>query len=271
MFSLFAIYSTILEKIIHPLTYAWNHPTMIDELKPRLFLFKPEVCCHPYNVHFLKSTSQSYPALYNWTTFPLTCLIERLWHHGCVTAKEDRYPGSTTVELCSAAERALNFMHTGNVSVIATSAMNPLWIGLSIIHDGHPCINPHIVPTLTSYPFVNRSRWPFNNKGQPTSASRGAQLRTYGQRHFNVCHAFFPKSISCTRMTCFKWSDRQSRTRSTLSMMSKTKGPTKSNAFDFVDEPKNAVTDKVERVRLCRLCQKQRDRQSRMRSTLSVI
>jgi hypothetical protein len=35
---------TILDGIIHPLTYAWNHPSILDEIKTRVFLFKPEVC-----------------------------------------------------------------------------------------------------------------------------------------------------------------------------------------------------------------------------------
>jgi hypothetical protein len=47
--------------------------------------------------------------------------------------------------------------------------------------------------------------------------------------------------------------------------------PTKSNAFDFVGTVGNDATDKVERVRLCRYCWKRCHRQSRTRSTLSVI
>jgi hypothetical protein len=92
-----------------------------------------------------------------------------------------------------------------------------------------------------------------------------------------------------------KGRDRQSRTRSTLSVAllymsyacSKGQRPTKSNAFDFVGRfalyvmcmLKRAETDKLECVRLCRSLRftchvhalKGRDRQSRMRSTLLVF
>jgi hypothetical protein len=72
--------------------------------------------------------------------------------------------------------------------------MNPLWIGLSIIHDGLPCLNPTIVPTLTSSILVNNQKWPCNSRHQPKSASQGAQIRTYTEGHFNV-------SV-CSRDTC---------------------------------------------------------------------
>jgi hypothetical protein len=144
-------------------------------------------------LYFIKA----YPALYNWTTFPLTTLLEHIWDVCHVPLDEKSHPDPTAVELCSALERALNFMHTGNVSVIATSAMNPLWIGLSVIHDGHPCINPAIVPTFTSSVLVNASRWPRNKSGQVTSASKGSQIRTYGPGHFNVCYLSFHISWIC--------------------------------------------------------------------------
>ena len=182
---------------MQPLTYAWGHPSIIEEIKPRTFLIQPDVCCSHFmawkdflNIYSLK---KAYPALYNWTTFPLTSLIERVWTVGCEYSSSQRNVEPTTLEFCSCLERALNFMHTGNVSVIATSVMNPLWIGLSVIHDGHPCINSHIVPSLTATEFVNPSRWPTNAKGQPASASRCSQIRTYGESHFNVCN-IFPES-----------------------------------------------------------------------------
>lgn len=40
------------------------------------------------------------------------------------------------IELCAAIERGLNFMHTGNAAVIASSVMTPLWIGRALIEDG---------------------------------------------------------------------------------------------------------------------------------------
>ena len=157
-------------------------------------------------------------------------MLERVWDNAHEALKHGYHPEPTTVELCSALEHALNFMHTGNVSVIATSAMNPLWIGLSVILDGHPCINPTIVPSLTSTRLVNDLQWPRNNKGQPTSASRGAQIRTYSQGHFNV---------SCFLLFSFLYASKkpqyqQSPTCWTLSLFSKITIPTKFNTLDFV-------------------------------------
>ena len=119
-------------------------------------------------------------------TYPLTCLLEHIWKIGSTAIAKKEHPDPTLVELCSSAERALNFMHTGNVAVIATSAMNPLWIGLSLIHDGLPCFNTSIVPTLGSSILVNKREWPCNSRHQPRSASQCAQIRTYSEGHFNV-------------------------------------------------------------------------------------
>ncbi|KIL64797.1 hypothetical protein M378DRAFT_178583 [Amanita muscaria Koide BX008] len=163
----------IVKKIIHPLAFAWNHPSILDEIKQRVILFKPE----------------AYPAIYNWTTFPLTRVLRRVWRVGQDFISSKRQPCPTLIELSSALERALNFMHTGNVAVIATSAMNPLWIGLAIIHDGLPCLNPALVPTLIGPNFVNVEYWPQHDNRLPKSASRCSQLRTYGEGHYNVFFA----------------------------------------------------------------------------------
>ncbi|KIL55667.1 hypothetical protein M378DRAFT_17747 [Amanita muscaria Koide BX008] len=164
---------TIIQQVIHALVFAWNHPSILEEIKSRVVIFKPE----------------AYPMLYNWTTYPLTRLLRRVWRVGQAAFTRNEKPCPTLVELCSALERALNFMHTGNVAVIATSAMNPLWIGLSIIHDGHPCLNPSIVPSVMGSTFVNVLQWPLNENRMPKSASRCAQIRTYGEGHYNTFFA----------------------------------------------------------------------------------
>lgn len=119
--------------------------------------------------------------VYNWTTYPLTCLLEHVWKTGVRALSEERHLEPTLVELCSCLERALNFMHTGNTAVIASSVMNPLWIGLAIIHDGHPCLNSRIIPTLTGSTLVNNAEWPYNKRQEPRSGSKGSQVRQYGR------------------------------------------------------------------------------------------
>jgi hypothetical protein len=85
-------------------------------------------------------------------------------------------------------ERALNYLHTGNVAVIATSVMNPLWIGRSIIQDGLPSINKDIVRTQRgSRILVKMDQWPFDKgRNLPRSVSKRAQGLTYGDAHHNV-------------------------------------------------------------------------------------
>jgi hypothetical protein len=101
-------------------------------------------------------------------------------------------PGNTPepvlVEVSSIVERALNYMHTGNASVIATSVMNPLWIGRAVIQDGIPCINPGVVRIQHDTPLtVDSGKWPYDqHKHQPKTASSRSQILTYGQGHFNV-------------------------------------------------------------------------------------
>jgi hypothetical protein len=79
-------------------------------------------------------------------------------------------------------------MHTGNMAVIATSVMNPMWIGRSIIQDGLPCLNPAIVlARRNKNVIIKLDQWPFDaNKHIPRSSSKRAQSITYGEPHFNV-------------------------------------------------------------------------------------
>jgi hypothetical protein len=99
-----------------------------------------------------------------------------------------RHPCPGLVELCSVAERALNYMHTGNAAVIATSVMNPLWVGNAIVRDGLPCFNTNIVALNHGSPVaIIREKWPFDMiRHHPKSSSKAAQIFTFGIGHFNV-------------------------------------------------------------------------------------
>jgi hypothetical protein len=124
--------------------------------------------------------------IYNWTSYPLTCLLERVWDMCEQSLRVQKHPRPTFVELCASLERALNFMHTGNAAVITTTLMNPLWIGLAIVQDGLPCLNTRHIPAVSSTLMIIDADWPHNDKHQPMSASKGSQLRHYGEGHFNV-------------------------------------------------------------------------------------
>jgi hypothetical protein len=124
--------------------------------------------------------------IYTWTTYPLTCLLELVWKSAQHSKQAVGHPKPTLVELCACVERALNYMHTGNAAVISTTLMNPLWIGMSIVQDGLPCLNHTIIPAQSRTCMVIDYKWPHNDKLQPKSASRVSQIRNYGEGHFNV-------------------------------------------------------------------------------------
>jgi hypothetical protein len=188
------IYRAILEEILLPLGAIWSHHSLLHKLKTSVVLFKPEVK-HTFYVKIIVPTTttkmyyyQAFPQVYNWTTYPLTVLLEQMYSQSKSRLATHNMKDTMVVELCSVAERALNYMHTGNVAVIATRVMNPLWIGRAIIQDGIPCINPKYVNIgLSSQLVIYAEQWPYNNsKYQPLTCSNRAQTLTYGDTHFRV-------------------------------------------------------------------------------------
>ena len=141
---------------------------------------------------------KAFPAIYSWTTYPLTCVLEKLYEEA--TAME-REPNPSLVELTAVVERSINYMHTGNAAVISTSVMNPLWIGLSVIYDGLPCFNGTILNIRNpSHGIVNFGQWPFDERNQrPKTASKSGLLHNYGPAVFNVSFLFIDilKSRHC--------------------------------------------------------------------------
>ena len=182
--------ANFLQDIILPLGLLWSHPTILDVIKDHTILFKPEVFSPSNYCLPTLTVFQVYPELYNWTTFPLVTFIEKIYQqcsqmtHGDASA----HPDPALVELCSVAERALNYMHTGNAAVIATSVMNPLWIGNAIVRDGLPCFNSRIVSLKHKGPVsVVLERWPYDMiRHQPKTSSKAAQIFQYCVGHFNV-------------------------------------------------------------------------------------
>lgn len=177
--------------IILPLGMYWSHPSLLDAVKQHAVLFKPDVCPSeilPYIT--ITSYSQVYPQVYNWVTYPLVSLIEKIYNQ-CTTnmnATPSKLPDPCLVELCSVAERALNYMHTGNAAVISTTVMNPLWIGNAVVHDGLPCLNRNIISLhANSQVSVIKERWPYHQaRQQPKTSSSAAQIFAYDIGHFNV-------------------------------------------------------------------------------------
>jgi hypothetical protein len=170
----------------------WNHPSVLDQIQANVILFKPEVCSQ-YSLSVYPeqplSSLQVYPNLYNWTTYPLVTFLEQIYEQAENAVKHGKRPEPVWIEICCAAERALNYMHTGNTAVIATSVMNPLWIGRSIVKDGFPCFNPRIVAIRANSTItITDRKWPWDStKHRPKSCSERCQVFTYNQNHYNVC------------------------------------------------------------------------------------
>ncbi|KAG1823912.1 uncharacterized protein BJ212DRAFT_1327078 [Suillus subaureus] len=135
--------------MVVPLASYWSHPTIFEAIRPHLFAF---------------------PHVYQWTTYPITSLLERIWEHFL-----------PFVELCSVLERALAYAHTGNSKVIATSLMRPLWLVKSLLEQGLPTFAPSVrfshtpcVPVA-----ISPSEWPTLTN------------MNYGNDHFEACIVSF--------------------------------------------------------------------------------
>src|ERR1700684_4192268 len=87
---------------------------------------------------------QAFPHVYQWTTYPITSLLERIWEHFLPIIIKGGKPTPQVVELCSVLERALAYAHTGNAKVIATSLMRPLWLVKSLLEQGLPTFAPSV-------------------------------------------------------------------------------------------------------------------------------
>jgi hypothetical protein len=91
------------------------------------------------------------------------------------------------VELCAVLERALNYIHSGNTKVIATSIMNPMWIGRALIQDGLPSLNETFVKLFSASWQVQGACLPCDNRnGTPKSAAAAVILFNYDRDVYNV-------------------------------------------------------------------------------------
>jgi hypothetical protein len=78
--------------------------------------------------------------------FGLTTLIDKMWNEAEIQKNNDgEMVDPHLIEVCTVAEWALNYMHTGSAKVLATRLMNPLWTAMSLLETGLPTFNPSIV------------------------------------------------------------------------------------------------------------------------------
>ena len=86
-------------------------------------------------------------------------------------------------------ERTLNYAHTGNTRVIATSLMKPLFVGQSLIKHGTPTFSDvlRLGKTSGDRPYIPDRYWPRDAlTQQPRVASKRSQILTYGAEQWEV-------------------------------------------------------------------------------------
>ncbi|KAF7782914.1 hypothetical protein Agabi119p4_2290 [Agaricus bisporus var. burnettii] len=171
----------IVTDIIMPLLRIWDHGSTRASINNHIQLFHPT----------------AYPALYSWTTYPLTALLDHIFTEAEEVYAKDKFRHTLLVEVCSVVERGLNYMHTGNAAVIASSVMSPLWIGKALVTDGFPCFNTDIVRIHNGKRLtVSAPNWPMAaDSARPLSSSRATQLFRYDKRHFNAFYAHLAMGI----------------------------------------------------------------------------
>ncbi|KAG1901146.1 uncharacterized protein F5891DRAFT_979696 [Suillus fuscotomentosus] len=84
--------------MVVPLASYWSYPTIFEAIRPHLFVL----------------TAEAFPHVYQWTTYPITSLLERIWEHFLPIIIKGGKPTPQVVELCSVLERALAYAHTSN-------------------------------------------------------------------------------------------------------------------------------------------------------------
>jgi hypothetical protein len=95
-----------------------------------------------------------------------------------------------TLEFASALERTLAYAHTGNVKVLSSAVMKPLFMARAMVELGMPTIlkGAYELPMQGVTPFVvNPHAWPLTaNKRGPAICSKASHVFHYGEDHYMV-------------------------------------------------------------------------------------
>ena len=148
----------------------------------------------------LTRSSQCFPEIYAWATFPVTSLIEAVWKHHieqmlCTVVRANRAreelpkPKPQYVELLAVLERLLNYGYTGAAQALPRQLMQALWPGRSLLDTGFPVLWPGLDFGTDGQciPHVILKSWPLNPAThRPLTASKSAQQITYGLSHYLV-------------------------------------------------------------------------------------
>ncbi|THH19387.1 hypothetical protein EUX98_g8784 [Antrodiella citrinella] len=153
-------------QIIVPLCNATKAPLVMSALKNTLVVFKPNV----------------FPAIYQWVTYPLICLMSAIWKHFVLpNFQANTRVWAWWIEILAVCERSVNFAHSGNGAVLVRSIMDHMWVSLNMLENGLPMFSSILSFSPTYVPQLDFRRWPLVKKTKaPALASERALLLTYG-------------------------------------------------------------------------------------------
>ena len=164
---------------------------------------------HPSNQH-LNPCFQIIPNILNWTTYPITSLIKKMW----IERRDKLTPGGEIaphdVEFMSMLERTLNYAHTGSGRVLTRTLMDRVFLSLGIVNDGFPVINSAFLDfnklAIDRTVVVYTDHWPLDKTTKaPVICSKRCQQLTYNESHaqvrYNIIIRYFRPQPPCCRVS----------------------------------------------------------------------
>ncbi|KAG2138036.1 hypothetical protein DEU56DRAFT_756040 [Suillus clintonianus] len=162
---------SIYKDIIVPLARAWSHPHLFQVLRPHLCVF----------------ASHAFPQVYQWTTFGITSLLERLWLTSFPFWKLVISPDMRSSSYAPFSNAPSLTPPTGNSQSHRLQAHEALVVGSEPLRAGPPDL----------FPFRASADWPTSdNLNVPAIASKRSQVLTYGNDHFEASSLPFVLLIS---------------------------------------------------------------------------
>lgn len=134
-------------------------------------------------------------------TFGVCSALKQLWLTMRDSMVAGKKPAPIVIETAAILERIIAFAHTGNVRVLSTTLMRPMWIVSSLLETGMPTFNPAIFTAhnLSGLPLtITLQQWPVQGQGRtPATASKRSQVLTYGPDHYQASSLSRPRTWSC--------------------------------------------------------------------------
>ena len=133
---------------------------------------------------------QVFPKIYNWVTFGICSLLQVIARQEFDIIKKGKQVLPYILEFTSALERTLAYAHTGNVKVLSSGVMKPLFLARAMVELGMPTILKGVyeLPFQGATSFtVAAHTWPLTaNKQGPATCSKASHIYNYGEDHYMV-------------------------------------------------------------------------------------